>query len=177
MLTSYIAICFHTFVIIPITFLEELLSPLEGDDYESGPFIVTIPSGETNVPFNISIIDDNIFEANESFNLTINSSSIHSSSLIYEECKLTVTIVDNEGEVIIYIIINTSMKMPIYYIILEITVRFDNITYTVNEDDGIVQLLLVLSNPSSSDETVQIINTEIMEDGMYSKLYFYIHTL
>ena len=57
--------------------------------------------------------------------------------------------------------------MLVYYIILEIAVRFDNAAYHVNEDVGIVQLLLVLSNPSSFNETVQVISTDIEADGMY----------
>ena len=38
----------------------------------------------------------------------------------------------------------------------EITVIFDNTTYAVNEDVGIVQPLLVFSNPSSFVEIVEI---------------------
>ena len=42
-----------------------------------------------------------------------------------------------------------------------ITVKFDNATYTVNEDVGIVQPLIVFSNPSSFIETVEILITAI----------------
>ena len=45
--------------------------------------------------------------------------------------------------------------------------RVGNETYTVDEDVGIVQTLLVLSNPSSFNETVQVISTNIEADGMY----------
>ena len=68
-----------------------------GDDYEPGPFSVTIPAGEISVPFNISIIDDNIFEGNESFTLTIDSSSLPSRFLLQPDCLLTVTITDDDG--------------------------------------------------------------------------------
>ena len=47
----------------------------------------------------------------------------------------------------------------LFYSCIVITVRFQNATYAVNEDDGIVQPLLVLSNPSSFVETVQVTNT------------------
>ena len=43
--------------------------------------------------------------------------------------------------------------------------KFHNETYTVNEDDGIVQPQLVLSNPSSFVETVQVINTDVTANG------------
>ena len=49
---------------------------IEDDDYESETFNITIPAGEISVPFNIQIIDDNTLEANESFSLTIDSSSL-----------------------------------------------------------------------------------------------------
>ena len=68
-----------------------------GDDYQRGPFSVTIPAGEISVPFNISIIDDNIFEENESFTLTIESSSLPSRFLLQPDCVLIITIVDNDG--------------------------------------------------------------------------------
>ena len=44
--------------------------------------------------------------------------------------------------------------------------RFDNTIYTVDEDVGIIQPLLVLSNPSSFVETVEVISTDIEADGI-----------
>ena len=38
----------------------------------------------------------------------------------------------------------------------DITVRFSETTYSFNEDDGPAQPVLVLSNPSSTDITVQV---------------------
>ena len=139
------------------------------EDYESGPFNVTIPAGEIRVPFNISIIDDNIFEANESFSLSINSSFPPCQELLTSDCNLTVTIVivDNDGELLHY-----EYIFMLVYIILNlivITVRFDNAAYTITENDGIVQPLLVLSNPSSFVETVEVIDTHITADGMIIK--------
>ena len=45
------------------------------------------------------------------------------------------------------------------------TVRFDNATYTDDEDVGIIQPLLVLSNPSSFVETVRVISTDVTANG------------
>ena len=42
---------------------------------------------------------------------------------------------------------------------------FDKATYTVNEDTGTVKPLLILSNPSSFIETVQVITTDITTNG------------
>ena len=69
-----------------------------GDDYETGPFNVTIPAGEISVSFNVSLINDNVFEANESFILTIDSSSLPSGVLVQPDCMTVVTIVDDDGE-------------------------------------------------------------------------------
>ena len=69
-----------------------------GDDYVPGPFNVTIPAGEISVPFNISIIDDSIFEGNESFNLIIYLQSLPHRSSLGSGCMALVTIVDDDGE-------------------------------------------------------------------------------
>ena len=47
------------------------------------------------------------------------------------------------------------------FVLIEITVRFDNSTYTVNKDGRILRPLLILSNPSSFVETIQVIVTII----------------
>ena len=64
-------------------------------DYTSGPYSVTFPAGVTSVPFNISINDDNIFEENENFTLTINS-SLPTGVMVGNPGQATVTIVDND---------------------------------------------------------------------------------
>ena len=64
-------------------------------DYTSGPYSVTFPAGVINVPFNISINDDNIFEENENFTLTINS-SLPTGVMVGNPGQATVTIVDND---------------------------------------------------------------------------------
>ena len=66
-------------------------------DYSSGPYSVTFPAGVTIVPFNIPINDDNIFEENENFTLTINS-SLPTGVMVGNPGQATVTIVDNDCE-------------------------------------------------------------------------------
>ena len=67
-------------------------------DYDSGPYIVTFPAGEESVSFRISINDDNIFEHNENFVLTINESSLPTGVYIDNLNETIVTIVDNDGK-------------------------------------------------------------------------------
>ena len=47
-----------------------------GDDYLSGPYTVSFPAGATSMQFNVSISADDILEHNETFRLTINSSTL-----------------------------------------------------------------------------------------------------
>ena len=44
---------------------------------------------------------------------------------------------------------------------------FNQSVYSVNEDAGLVQPVLVISNPSSTDITVQVINTDGSATGEY----------
>ena len=67
-------------------------------DYASGPYTVIIPAGERNASLNISINDDNIFEHDESFALTINVSSLPSDVFFGDHTKIIVTIMDNDGK-------------------------------------------------------------------------------
>ena len=68
-----------------------------GEDYRPGPFLVFIDAGEINVTFIISIIDDDVFERNESFILTIDSSSLPSRVSVQPDSRAIVTIVDDES--------------------------------------------------------------------------------
>ena len=64
-------------------------------DYTSGPYSVTFPAGVTSVPFNVTINNDNVFEDNENFTLTINS-SLPTGVMAGNPGQATVTIVDND---------------------------------------------------------------------------------
>ena len=68
-------------------------------DYNSGPYPVTIPAGETSVTFDVPITDDNILEGNENFMLTIDQSSLPTGVIRGDPSESTVTIVeDNDGK-------------------------------------------------------------------------------
>ena len=71
----------------------------DGNDYKNETFNITIPAGDTCASFNISIIVDDISEANESFSVTINSSSLPHRFLVpAEDCMMMITIVDDDGQ-------------------------------------------------------------------------------
>ena len=66
--------------------------------YGSRLYTVIIPAGERNASLNISINDDNIFEHDEIFALTINVSSLPSDVYIGDHNETIVTIMDNDGK-------------------------------------------------------------------------------
>ena len=65
-------------------------------DYTSGPYTVTFPAGQTTATFDVPINDDNILEGNETFMLTIDSSSLPDRVTRGDPGQATVTIVDND---------------------------------------------------------------------------------
>ena len=69
-----------------------------GVDYDSGPYTVIIPAGERNTSLSIPINDDNIFEHNENFGLTVNVSSLPTGVYIGNNNETIITIVDNDGK-------------------------------------------------------------------------------
>jgi len=66
-----------------------------GVDYNSGPYTVPFPAGVTSVSFDVPINNDNIVENNETFNLTILSSSSNKVTL-GSSVEATVTIFDRD---------------------------------------------------------------------------------
>ena len=70
-------------------------------DYESGPYTVIIPAEESSIQFDISIVDDDVLEGNERFNLIINSSSLPNHVTVTTPYQARVIIVDNDGELLI----------------------------------------------------------------------------
>ena len=84
-----------------------------GVDYESGPYTVVIPAGETRFPFAVPITDDDVLEGNENFNLTINASSLPNCVIVTNPYQATVTIVDNDGK--IYLVSAHSMPTVVIY--------------------------------------------------------------
>ena len=57
-------------------------------------------AGTTNAAINIMINDDNIFENNENFTLTINSTSLPSYITVINPSEVTVTILDDDRKIV-----------------------------------------------------------------------------
>ena len=64
-------------------------------DYDPGPYHVTLPAGQIEVPFNASINDD-VFESDETFQLVVNHRTLPNRISRAEPYSSTVTIMDDE---------------------------------------------------------------------------------
>jgi len=69
-----------------------------GVDYDTGPHTVKFLAGQVNASFQVPINDDNILEANESFTLTIDISSLPNGVTVGDPGNTTVIIVDDDGK-------------------------------------------------------------------------------
>ena len=65
-------------------------------DYTSGPYTVTFPAGQTTATFYVPINDDNIYEINENFILTIDETSLPTGVTCSSPNEATVTILDDD---------------------------------------------------------------------------------
>ena len=69
-----------------------------GVDYDSGPYTVKFPAGQTRRSLDVVVNDDNILEGNEKFTLTIRSGTLPTGVTRNGTGKATVTIMDNDGK-------------------------------------------------------------------------------
>ena len=67
-----------------------------GDDYGPGIYSVVIPAGMTMVPFDISIVDDDILEGDENFDIVIVPGTLPDGVTRGDPGIATVTIVDDD---------------------------------------------------------------------------------
>ena len=134
-----------------------------GVDYNSGPYTVTFTAGQTTASFNVPINNDNIFEASEMFTLTIEPPSLSSRVTLSSSVTLTATILDDDCK---RSDAYSVMDIIVLFVVAP-TVSFSTATYRVGEDDGAVQSQLVLSNPSSTDITIQVSDTAVNATSKY----------
>ena len=101
------------------------------------------------------IMDDKLLEINETFKLWISSNSLPNNVIVTSPNETTVIIIDDDCKPI-KIVKHTVATT--WFIITDITIRFNQSSYSVDEDDGVVQPILVFSNPSSTNITVYVRN-------------------
>lgn len=69
----------------------------EDDDYISGPYRITIPAGQTEVPFNISLPNDDMSEENKEFDLVIVIRSLIDRFIRGRINRARITIMDDDN--------------------------------------------------------------------------------
>ena len=69
---------------------------IENHDYFHGQHTITIPAGSTKWKFNITILNDKILEANETFYVSILSSSLPDHVSTTNSSQTSVTIIDDD---------------------------------------------------------------------------------
>ena len=67
-------------------------------DYNSGPYTVQFDAGVISASFSISINGDDIYEDSETFNISIDSSSLPKRVTVGDNGHSAVTILDNDGK-------------------------------------------------------------------------------
>ena len=73
-------------------------------DYQRGPFSLMFRASVNSIPVIVGLIDDNIFEGNENFTLTINDDplSLPNNVMVTQPSKVVVVISDNnDGRLVI----------------------------------------------------------------------------
>lgn len=120
-------------------------------DYYSFPISTTFTAGNISTVINIPVTIDNIAELSEKFQISFSISPSVNDYVIPGNIKTAIGIItDNTGKIINYNIVKWS------YILSGVSVTFSQSTYSVYEDGGVVQPVLIFSNPSSIHLTIQV---------------------
>jgi len=67
-------------------------------DYFSGPYFILFAAGTTELVFDVILINDDVLEETETFDVIINSSSLPSNVTSGEPGDAAVIVWDNDGE-------------------------------------------------------------------------------
>ena len=115
----------------------------------------------------IAIINDNIVEETEVFNLIINASSLPERVFAGNPNNTIINILDSDGKANNI----TILKLHQLFLYLVAMIRFNQMVYNITEDAGLIQPTLVLSRLLLTDITVNISSTNINATGNCSQEY------
>ena len=135
-----------------------------GVDYTSAPITATFSAGSTSTTIDIPVSIDDTLEEREIFNLNFSISSSSSGQVIPGNITTaTGIIIDDTSK-------NEMLKSFNKFIsfLLDATVRFGQAMYTVDESDGVVEILLILSNPSSTISLITVFALDKSAGECYS---------
>lgn len=102
-------------------------SHAEGEDYKGKEFSAFFPAGETKASFNITIVDDNVFEPDEYFSLTLEipQPALDIGVMGGDPCIANSTITSNDG----------GFSLMVYYSIYVHIWLLASVTITNDESD------------------------------------------
>ena len=129
-------------------------------DYEPTPVDAVFVAGTTKTAINISLTTDNIVEQSETFDLSFIIPPSLSGQVLSGISKAIVNITDDTCKNIFLIYITPCA------ILLDIIVNFNESVYRVDENNGPAELVLVFNYPSSTDITIEVLNTDIKASGI-----------
>ena len=124
------------------------------NDYLYGLYIVAFPASITMTFVDIPICNDIFLEGDETFSLTIISNSHPDVVKNGSPDHVNITIVDNDGKCCI------NLRSCQLLSLIDITVNFSSSLYFGRETNGLVQIDLLISNPSSVDIALQVNNQD-----------------
>ena len=133
-------------------------------DYTSTPIPATFPIGAVSTTVSVQVTKDDIVEEVEAFNLNISiPSSLSGQVILGNTTNATCNIIDDTGK--LKLLNNYSKNLFVCTVV--IAVQFDQAMYTVDENNGIVQVTLILSNPSASVISIEVLSTDETANGEY----------
>lgn len=133
-------------------------------DYTSTPIPATFSIGAVSSTVSVQVTKDDIVEEVEVFNLNISiPSSLSGRVILGSTATATCNIIDDTGK--LKLLDNYSINLFVCTVV--IAVRFDQAMYTVDENNGIVQVTLILSNPSASVISIEVLSTNETAYGEY----------
>ena len=134
-------------------------------DYTSTPIDATFTAGSTNATISILVTMDALAEESETFSLKITIPSSLSGKVVPGDISTANgTITDDTSKIWSNCLSNVINCICTY---LVISVNFSQSTYMVDENNGIVQFTALLSNPSSSDITIEVYSIDGTATGEY----------
>ena len=133
-------------------------------DYTSTPIPATFSTGAVSTTVSVQVTKDDIVEEVEAFNLNISiPSSLSGRVILGNTANATCNIIDDTGK--LKLLNNYSKNLFVCTVV--IAVQFDQAMYTVDENNGIVQVTLILSNPSASVISIEVLSTDETAYGEY----------
>ena len=136
-------------------------------DYDSIPIDATFTAGSTRAMVNVPLINDDIVESPETFNLIFDiPSSLQGQVVAGINATATGSIIDDDSKELFA----RYSKVTSLCILLATTVAFHPSSYLIDEDGGPVKPTLVLSNPLSYNIFVEVFNTDGSARGKYASI-------